>query len=51
MPKKQPERPATQIGTTDSPTKPSIPAEAALSFLRDTKGAVTWSVNIRSKLE
>ena len=25
-------------------TLPSLPAEAALSFLKDTKGAVTWSV-------
>src|ERR1700687_2443536 len=46
MPKKRPspKRPVTQIGTSDSPTQPSIPADAALSFLQDTKGAVTWSV-------
>jgi hypothetical protein len=25
------------------PTLPSLPAEAALSFLKDTKGALTWS--------
>jgi hypothetical protein len=25
-------------------TQPSIPAESALSFLKDTKGATTWSV-------
>lgn len=30
--------------STSGPTQPSIPAEAALSFLKDTKGAVTWSV-------
>ena len=34
--------PATQINRA-SPL-PSIPAEAALSFLKDTKGATTWSV-------
>jgi DNA-binding transcriptional MocR family regulator len=46
MPKKRPspEHPAKQVGTTLGPTQPSIPADAALSFLRDTKGAVTWSV-------
>lgn len=27
----------------ERPTIPSLPAEAALSFLRDTKGALTWS--------
>jgi hypothetical protein len=36
------ERPATQINRA-SPL-PSILAEAALSFLKDTKGATTWSV-------
>jgi hypothetical protein len=36
------QRPATQINRA-SPL-PSIPAEAALSFLKDTKGATTWSV-------
>jgi hypothetical protein len=35
-------RPTTQINRA-SPL-PSIPAEAALSFLKDTKGATTWSV-------
>jgi hypothetical protein len=44
MPKKRPERPKVQIETGPGPTKPSIPAEAALSFLKDTKGTVTWSV-------
>jgi hypothetical protein len=44
MPKKRPERPKVQIETSPGPTKPSIPAEAALSFLKDTKGTVTWSV-------
>jgi DNA-binding transcriptional MocR family regulator len=47
MPKKrpQPERPATQLGTAaPKSTLPHIPAEAALSFLKDTKGALTWSV-------
>lgn len=39
-----PERPATQIGTALGPTQPAIRAEAALSFLKDTKGATTWSV-------
>lgn len=29
----------------ERPTKPSISAEAALSFLKDTKGAITWSVS------
>lgn len=36
MAKKQP--------SAERPTKPSIPAESALSFLKDTKGALTWSV-------
>jgi hypothetical protein len=47
MPKKQPgsQRPATQLGTAKpGPTLPSISAEAALSFLKDTKGALTWAV-------
>ena len=45
MPKKRlhSESPTTQIGAT-RPTQPSIPAEAALSFLKDTKGTTTWSV-------
>ncbi len=45
MAKKRPtfERPATQTGTTPGLTQPSIPAEAALSYLRDTKGTLTWS--------
>jgi hypothetical protein len=38
------ERPATHTGTTPGAAQPSIPAEAALSFLKDTKGALTWSV-------
>ena len=45
MPKKrlQPDRPATQFGTaTPKPIAP-VPAEAALSFLKDTKGVLTWS--------
>jgi DNA-binding transcriptional regulator YhcF (GntR family) len=37
----QPERPLT---TTPKPTLPPIPAEAALSYLKDTKGALKWSV-------
>ena len=33
-----------QIGsTTPGPAQPSIPAGAALSFLKDTKGTLTWS--------
>jgi len=47
MPKKQvratdalPKEPAT----AGRPALPSTPAEAALSFLKDTKGAVTWTV-------
>jgi hypothetical protein len=35
-------RPETQIN--HAAPLPSIPAEAALSFLKDTKGATTWSV-------
>ena len=44
MPMERPttRRPSTQPGT--KPSTPSIPAEAALSFLKDTKGMVTWSV-------
>jgi DNA-binding transcriptional MocR family regulator len=46
MAKKRPtsERQATQIGTRPGPAQPPLPAEAALSFLKDTKGTVTWSV-------
>jgi DNA-binding transcriptional MocR family regulator len=40
MPKKR----ANSEPTTPGGTQPSIPAEAALSFLKDTKGTVTWSV-------
>lgn len=46
MPKKRPssKRQVTQIGSAKlGPTLPSIPAQAALSFLRDTKGTLTWS--------
>jgi hypothetical protein len=46
MPKKrrQPERAATQLGAAPpKQTLPPIPAEAALSFLKDTKGTLTWS--------
>jgi DNA-binding transcriptional MocR family regulator len=45
MAKKRPtsERPATHTGTTPAAAQPSIPAEAALSFLKDTKGALAWS--------
>jgi len=46
MPKKRPrpEHPATQFGTAAPKTAlPPIPAEAALSFLKDAKGSVTWS--------
>jgi hypothetical protein len=45
MPKKrpQPERPATQPGAATPKAILAIPAEAALSFLKDTKGALTWS--------
>jgi len=41
MPKK---RPNSERPSTSGPTQASIPAEAALSFLKDTKGAVTWSI-------
>ena len=41
MPKK---RANSEHPTTPGATKPSISAEAALSFLKDTKGVVTWSV-------
>jgi hypothetical protein len=45
MPKKrsQPERPGTQLDAATPKPIPPIPAEAALSFLKDTKGALTWS--------
>lgn len=48
MPKKrpQPEPPATQLSTTTLKPVLSIPAEAALSFLKDTKGALTWSARV-----
>jgi len=36
-----PERPSKQVESTIS--QPAVLADAALSFLRDTKGAVTWS--------
>jgi hypothetical protein len=40
----QPDRLATQPGTAaPKSTLPPIPAEAALTFLKDTKGALTWS--------
>jgi DNA-binding transcriptional MocR family regulator len=45
MPKKrpQPKRLATQPGAATPKPIPRIPAEAALSFLKDTKGSLTWS--------
>ena len=43
MPKKRlPERLARQPGTA-APKQTPIPAEAALSFLKDMKGTLTWS--------
>ncbi len=47
MPKKlaRVERPLSAVEKpTRAPTLPSIPAEAALSFLKDTRGTLTWSV-------
>jgi DNA-binding transcriptional regulator YhcF (GntR family) len=47
MPKKRPssEHPATtQTGAATTASKPPIQVEAALSFLKDTKGTTTWSV-------
>ena len=47
MPRKQPRGPSVSPKETPvarRPTALSIPAEAALSFLKDTKGAVTWTV-------
>ena len=47
MPKRRPrtERAVTQLGPPGpKPTVVSVPAEAALSFLKDTKGTLTWSV-------
>src|ERR1700730_13537033 len=41
MPKK---RASSEHPTAPAAKHPSIPAEAALSFLKDTKGAVTWSI-------
>jgi hypothetical protein len=49
MPRKlpRPERPATRPGTAaPKSTLPQIPAEAALSFLKDTKGALTWPTRV-----
>jgi hypothetical protein len=43
MPRNRSERPIVQ-SAIPVPTQPSIPAEAALSFLKDAKQAVTWSV-------
>src|ERR1700726_3206314 len=37
-------RSKSELREKPNPTRPSIPAEAALSFLKDTKGAVTWSL-------
>jgi DNA-binding transcriptional MocR family regulator len=42
MPRKRNERPKGQ-STVPVPTRAPIPAEAALSFLKDAKQAVTWS--------
>jgi DNA-binding transcriptional MocR family regulator len=43
--KRLPERLARQHGTdAPKPSLPPIPAEAALSFLKDTKGTLTWSL-------
>jgi DNA-binding transcriptional MocR family regulator len=41
MPKKRPKRPSQP--QSPEPQRSSIPAQAALSFLKDTKQAVTWS--------
>jgi hypothetical protein len=38
------QRPTTR-NEINAATQPSISADAALSFLKDTKGAVTWSVS------
>jgi DNA-binding transcriptional MocR family regulator len=42
MPKKRNERPKVQ-STVPVPTRALIPADAALSFLKDAKQTVTWS--------
>src|SRR5271163_3659107 len=47
MAKKQtraPSAPSKETAPARPPAPRSIPAEAALSFLKDTKGAVTWTV-------
>src|SRR5271170_2437089 len=47
MAKKQtraPSAPSKETAPARPPAALSIPAEAALSFLKDTKGAVTWTV-------
>jgi hypothetical protein len=47
MPRKrpQPDLPASQLGAATPKPIPPVPAEAALSFLKDTKGALTWSAS------
>jgi hypothetical protein len=47
MPRKKPRGPSEspkEPAVAHRPTALSIPAEAALSFLKDTKGAVMWTV-------
>jgi hypothetical protein len=47
MPRKKPRGPSVspkEPAVAHRPTALSIPAEAALSFLKDTKGAVMWTV-------
>jgi hypothetical protein len=53
MPKKrpQPERPATQPGAATTKAILPIPRRSALSFLKDTKGALTWSAGVTDLLE
>ena len=39
----QPNHPATQLGAITAKPIPPVAADAALRFLKDTKGALTWS--------
>jgi hypothetical protein len=41
----QPNRLAAQLGAITAKPIPPVAAEAALSFLKDTKGTLTWSAH------
>jgi hypothetical protein len=41
-------KPGDQTPTVAKPIQPSIPLAAVMSFLKETRGALTWSTQFKS---